>query len=432
MEQMCWDSNFKCHWFRMLVVFSSCVFACVCMWSLTQHYLLNRLWTALNMKCLCFSPLTAILPLHPSQTFPFGVLSVVPKSDMLNVHVADLQKMALYTFSFLDKKQGQFLRCSPMWHIFIEQENKLPKDLLTHLAEVISKSRGRWCHGQILDCFRGVLICIHKWQPCLAVRNIFVCYMTECQSFPAVCGASVGNWLIYHGEPIDWEPRDVFVGGGGLCGPPLFICSKHVNSEWATQQPPLFTAGIRVWKCWHTERRAAPETPGIPPRRRWAEGEVEPWNALRRVSHLFTSWTRWTLPESATSTTASLSHLFLPLSSMFCSLTYPYAPLYSPLPFNLLTDRHSSSWHLIGRHLRSCIKRPNPTPTWPPSPRCSPCSCKHWGHKLMMRAKQMSVEMWVKLGSMWSTARVQEVPHTHFCFWHKHSVCGVTLTWPFL
>lgn len=70
--------------------------------------------------------------------------------------------MALYTFSFLDKKQGQFLRCGPMWHIFIEQENKLPKDLLTHLAEVISKSRGRWCHGQILDCFRGVLICIHK------------------------------------------------------------------------------------------------------------------------------------------------------------------------------------------------------------------------------------------------------------------------------
>lgn len=64
------------------------------------------------------------------------------------------------------------------------------------------------------------------------------------------------------------------------------------------------------------------------------EREVEPWNALRRVSHLFTSWTQWTLSESTTSTLTSLPHLSLPLSPLFCSLTYPYASglLTPPLP----------------------------------------------------------------------------------------------------
>lgn len=124
-----------------------------------------------------------------------------------------------------------------IWHIFIEQENKPPKDLLTHLAEVISKSRGRWWHDQILHCFRGVLICIYYIQ----LTAMFGCEKYLCvaewqcgsQSFPAVCEVSGGAGSFDRGKPIDWDPQDVFVrgrgGGGGrrYVDLPLFVCGKH-------------------------------------------------------------------------------------------------------------------------------------------------------------------------------------------------------------
>lgn len=101
-----------------------------------------------------------------------------------------------------------------------------------------------------------------------------------------------------------------------------------------------------------------------------------------------------------------------PFSSLFCSLTYPNAPrlLAPPLP--------SSYWQTLAflapHWPPSGLIQP---PAWPLSPCCSPSSCKRWGHELMMSAKQMSVGMWVKLGSLWSTARVQEVPHTVWLLW---------------
>lgn len=187
-----------------------------------------------------------------------------------------------------------------------------------------------------LHCFRGVLICIYNWQPCLAVRNILVCYMSEretgSQCFPAVCEVSRGT------GSFEQDPQDVFVrgrgGGGGVEGRTFLcsVCSKHTKSEWATQQPPppphptpsVLAARSGNVDTWSREQPQKPqESPREDARR---EGEVEPWNVLGGVSHLFTSWTQWTLPESATSTTVSLSRRSLPLSSLFCSLAYPNAP----------------------------------------------------------------------------------------------------------
>lgn len=61
------------------------------------------------------------------------------------------------------------------------------------------------------------------------------------------------NWPIYHSEPIDWDPRDVFVGGSRGWG-------KHIKSEWATY-PPTHTHQLTnstanphpypTLCCWH-------------------------------------------------------------------------------------------------------------------------------------------------------------------------------------
>ena len=162
------------------------------------------------------------------------------------------------------------------------QENKLPKDL-THLAEVISKSCGRWCHDEILPCFRAVLICIYVWQPCLAVKRIYIFWcVTWLNGSVSVFSCSVCEVSRGTGS-FDWDPQDVFVRGRGVGAEggryadiPLFICSKNTKSEWATQQcappPLLLNVGSKVWKCWHTELRAAPETPRIPLRSRRAGG----------------------------------------------------------------------------------------------------------------------------------------------------------------
>lgn len=197
---------------------------------------------------------------------------------------SDCSKEWYLSFFPINKHSGHFLCYSQIWHIFIEQENKLPKDLRTHLAEVISKSWGRWCHSQPLHCFRGVLICIHKWQPCLAVRNI-LCYVyydwMGLKVFSSCMWGFWWNWLIYHGEPIDWDPRDVFVGGSRGWGETHSKWMGHTPPDTHTNSPtqlptpnriPPFAAGIGVWKCWHMEWRAAPETPGILLRRSWVGG----------------------------------------------------------------------------------------------------------------------------------------------------------------
>lgn len=153
---------------------------------------------------------------------------------------------------------------------------------------MISKSRGRWCQGQILHCFRGVLICIYKRQPRLAVRNIVACYMTgwerESQSFPAVCGVSGGTGSFTTASRLT-ETLGMFLlgdwGGGCYVDPPLFICSKHVNSEWATQRPPPPSP----LRCWHRGlemlthgAESSPRNPRNPPKKtlggrmRWSLG----------------------------------------------------------------------------------------------------------------------------------------------------------------
>lgn len=179
-----------------------------------------------------------------------------------------------------------------IWNIFIEQENSLPEDMVIHLAEVITRSWGRCCHGQPLHRFRRVWICIHKWRPSLGVRKIFVCHMTgwECFCYGAV-------------------------GGHAAAPPPSLLASGSGNVDTQSGAQPQKPQE----SSWEDAGR---------------EREVEPWNALRRVSHLFTSWTQWTLSESTTSTLTSLPHLSLPLSPLFCSLTYPYASglLTPPLP----------------------------------------------------------------------------------------------------
>lgn len=171
----------KCRRFTTLIELSSCV--CMCVYVVIN----SALPTEQTVNC---SHCDFFFQFHSDITFlPFTDISLwyfvsgmdswawnTQRSCSPSPGIAQRQKLVWYHFSFfsIKKKQCHFLCYSPIWHIFIEQENKLPKDLLTHLAEVISKSRGRWCHGQILHCFRGVLICIYKQQPCLAVRNIFV------------------------------------------------------------------------------------------------------------------------------------------------------------------------------------------------------------------------------------------------------------------
>lgn len=188
----------------------------------------------------------------------------------------------------------------------------------------------------------------------LAVKNIFVLHDWMWKSvFSSSVWGFWWNWLIYRGEPFDWDPQDVFVMGRRVViqgrrmgGMRTFHSSSAANMlEWmshAAASPPssLLAAGSGNVDTRSTEQ---PQKPQESPREdAGREGEVEPWNALGGVSHLFTSWTQWTLPESATSTTASLSHLSLPLSSLFCSLTYPNAPhlLSPPLP--------SPYWQTLG------------------------------------------------------------------------------------
>lgn len=95
-----------------------------------------------------------ILPVCPSHTFPSGILSAVSiliRETLDNITASHLGLLEGFEgkniFPFQIKKHYQFGCCGLTWHIVIEQENKLPKDLLAHLAEVISKSRGRWCQG---------------------------------------------------------------------------------------------------------------------------------------------------------------------------------------------------------------------------------------------------------------------------------------------
>lgn len=66
---------------------------------------------------------------------------------------------------FLLKKNKK----KPQWFLYFTDTNGLFSlwsktsilKNLTHLAEVISKSCGRWCYSKIPRCFRGVLICVY-------------------------------------------------------------------------------------------------------------------------------------------------------------------------------------------------------------------------------------------------------------------------------
>lgn len=183
MEQMCWDLNFT---EKVQLIQNA-------RWIVKQRYYLLALHTHFPLV-FCWQ---------------YGVSNLKRSAILYSVNW-DCSKALTITLLFLlglkkkkKKKQCRFLSYRPIWHIFVVQENKLPKDLLTHLAEVISKSWGRWCHGQILHCFRGVLICIYNWQPCLAVRNIFlwlnrsvkVSVLLHC-----VCG-----WVYRGGERLIWQ-----------------------------------------------------------------------------------------------------------------------------------------------------------------------------------------------------------------------------------
>lgn len=166
----------------------------------------------------------------------------------------------------------------------------------------------------------------------------------ECgsQSYPAVCGVSCWTGSFTTASRMTGTLWMFLLGGGG------WPRSSSLLSLLASGSGNVDTQ--------------SGEQPQKPQESSWEdagrEGEVEPWNALRRVTHLFTSWTQWTLPESTTSTLTSPSHLSLPLSPLFCSLTYPNTPgsLGPPLP-------SSYWWSLplgssLAGILSSCPRRP--------------------------------------------------------------------------
>lgn len=168
-----------------------------------------------------------------------------------------------------------------------------PKDLLTHLAKVISKSRGRWCHGQILHCFGGVLICIYNWQPYLPVRSSFCMLTCESQLLPAVCEVFAGTGSFTMASRLTETLRMFLLGdkGGGMQTFPS-SSAKNTLREW--MNPPLpFSAGSWVWKCWHTEWRTAPETQGIPLRRRRAAGVGWGWGGALECTQRSQSLIYW-------------------------------------------------------------------------------------------------------------------------------------------
>lgn len=185
---------------------SECFLNCqsgACM-SLTQ--LCCCLWTALNGTEI-FSSFTAILPFCPSHSSPWGILSVHETETLSNLvayHQGSLKGINVVAL-FLFKCKAVLI---PLWGYdsmaqFYCAGKQDPKDLLTHLAKVISKSRGRWCHGQILHCFWGILICIYNWQPYLPVTIVF-CMLTCLNGvWESVTSCSVWgfcwNWLICYG-----------------------------------------------------------------------------------------------------------------------------------------------------------------------------------------------------------------------------------------
>lgn len=270
------------------------------------------------------------------------------------------------------------------------------KDLLTHLVEVISKSWGRWRPGQILHCFRqGVLICINYR---LAAMIILVWYNISNRGwmgtfykekktpyFPVLgfwrnCPPAQGSFTV-----VRWMTGTLR----------MFLLGTRQAVMWPSSPPPQCAVNtlhwIRpqplhwqsVWKYWHTSgeqrERAAPETPGIPLRRDFRrEGEVEHWNALE-AGHFFTSWTQWTLPESATSQPISPATVgeestppsLHPLSfSLSCLLLVYLSPFPTPL-----IDRDSrllQAYWLVCSPCSQKQPRPSPSlppptpPTWPP------------------------------------------------------------------
>lgn len=202
------------------------------------------------------------------------------------------------------------------------QENKLPKDLLTHLAEVISKSWGRWCHDQIQHCFRGVLICTYRWQPCLTVRNI--CWMWR--------GLRKSDDF---GKPALFN-LDTLGGRGGrrVSGP--------FPSSCAAQEPHTHTD-----HCWQRDlemlthrAKSSPRNPKNPPgnmqggRVRWSLGMHLEQSVTYLLAELSEPCLSQTLPLRPVCPTPS-SHVSLCFSFSTCP-NAPYA-LARPSTFSLST-----------------------------------------------------------------------------------------------
>lgn len=92
--------------------------------------------------------------------------------------------------------------------------------------------------------------------------------------------------------------------GGGMQTFPS-SSAKNTLREWMEPPPP---SALAVGSG--NVDTLSGEQPQKPKESPWEDagrgGEVEPWNALRGVSHLFTGWTQWTRSDSASST--GLSH----------------------------------------------------------------------------------------------------------------------------
>lgn len=131
--------------------------------------------------------------------------------------------------------------------------------------------------------------------------------------------------------------------------------------------------------------RAAPETPGIPPGRRWEGG----WGGA-----LECSWKSQSLIYKLNSVNPAWVSHFHPGQSVpplpptfFSALFVNLMLLIFPLPNNNTPLNDKCFWLLTGSPIWRCFKQSNHALTWPLSPCCSPSGCRGSGHNPMMSNK---------------------------------------------
>lgn len=179
-------------------------------------------------------------------------------------------------------------------------------------------------------------------------------------------------------------------GEGRYADLTFFIFRKHTKSE-QTPIPPSHLA-LLLEMLTHREE-SSPRNPRNPPEKtlggrvRWSLGMHSEESVTYLQAELGEPSLSQPLPPGQS----------VPPTTLFCSLLYSNAPHLLAPPLRPLIDRHSTSVLLIGQILNLCSGRPNPTPTWPPSPCCSPRAASIEVISSWWVIKQMSVGMWVKL-----------------------------------